>query len=235
MKRIFVPTCGIAAWRERLADPEKHWKREASAFETAVSWEVASGTTRGIPASIAKVLDQARALQGSELIVALPEHKVPLPGGSRSSQTDVWALLRGPAGLVSMAVEGKADESFGDTIEGWRKDESKGKQKRLEYLMTTLKRTTEFPTSIRYQLLHRTASAILEARRVGAPIAVMMVQSFRETPESQADYVAFGECLGAALSADRVVQVVLHTEPQLYLGWATTLLCTDREIALAAV
>ena len=180
MPPILVPTAGIESWKARLADPDKHWKREASAFEAAVSWELASRTDRGLPGAVAKILDQEEELREAQVLFALPEHKVPLPGGSRASQTDVWALLRGPRGLISMAVEAKAEELFGDTLESW-KSESPGKEKRLEYLHKVLKCQTDLPPATRYQLVHRTASALIEAQRTSAAYAVMMVQSFESS------------------------------------------------------
>lgn len=233
MNRTYDPGAGLADWRSRLADPEKHWKRGASAFEAAVSWEVAAATPRGLPAAVATVLDQDESLRGAVLLFAFPEHKVPLPGGSRPSQTDVWSVLRGPSGLISMAVEAKAEESFGETIATWLKEESPGKAKRLAFLTETLRCPTQFPDTIRYQLLHRTASAIIEARRVGAKAAVMMVQSFRASSPSEADYVAFGEAVGAKLGPEKLVKVAGHVDPELFLGWATSAVCTDADVVRA--
>jgi hypothetical protein len=235
VSRLLVPTNGTGAWKARLADPEKHWKREASAFETAVSWELAAKTYRGLPQAVAEVLDQVEELRDAKLLFALPEHKVPLPGGSRPSQTDVWALLKSQHGLISMAVEAKAEEVFGDTIEDWEKDASDGKRERLLFLHKTLKCETDLPKTLRYQLVHRTASAILEAQRTGALYAVMMVQAFRETTTSEKDYVAFGDYFKASLMKGKIVQLGGHTIPKLFLGWAVNPLCTDRDIARAAV
>jgi hypothetical protein len=229
---ILVPTSGLGSWKARLADPEKHWKPGYSAFEAAVSWELASQTDRGLPTPVAKVLDKEEELRGAKVLFALPEHKVPLPGGSRPSQTDVWALLHAPRGLISMAVEAKADEVFGDTLETW-KGESPGKEERLRYLHEVLKCQVSLPSATRYQLVHRTASAIIEARRIGASYAVMMVQSFRERSPSEADFVAFGNCFNVALSVDSIVRLTQHTEPRLYLGWAVSSVATDRDVARA--
>src|SRR5688500_15479405 len=134
MKRIYIPTAGPSSWQSLLADPDLHWKRGASAMELAVSWELASKTARGLPKPVATVLDQHEATRGSELVFAVPEHRVALPGGSRSSQTDLWAVLRGSGGLISTAVEGKAREPFGPTIDEWLIDSSDGKRRRLASL-----------------------------------------------------------------------------------------------------
>jgi hypothetical protein len=79
------PTCGPESWQELLADPQKHWVSGYSARTLAHCWEDA----KGLPPEIA-------ALFGGHatLLLAIPEHKVELPGGSRPSQTDLFALVR---------------------------------------------------------------------------------------------------------------------------------------------
>jgi len=51
-----------------------------------------------------------------QLLLAIPEHQVPLVGGSRPSQNGIWALARASTGWVSIAVEGKVFEPFGPTL-----------------------------------------------------------------------------------------------------------------------
>jgi len=231
MQRTYVPGAGLSDWRTRLADPEKHWKRGASAFEAAVSWELATKTSRGLPPPIHSLLDQEPDLAGASLLFAFPEHQVSLPGGSRPSQTDVWTVLKGPRGLISMAVEAKADETFGEPLAAWLRADSMGKRERLAYLTEVLNCKHELADTIRYQLLHRTASAIIEARRIGADIAIMLVQSFRPSSPSEADYISFGVALGAAPAIGKLVRVPGHMDPALYLGWATSPLSSDADIA----
>src|SRR5262245_22972799 len=108
MKRLYVPSDGTCSWRTRLAEPSLHWKREASAMELATSWELAARTPRGLPEAVSRVLDMHSSTRNAHLLFAVPEHLVPLPGGSRASQTDLWAVLRNDDGWVSVAVEGKA-------------------------------------------------------------------------------------------------------------------------------
>ena len=230
MVPVLVPTSGLSSWQARLADPNKHWKRGYSAYEAAVSWERASQTDRGLPPAVVEILDQQEELRGARALFVLPEHKVPLRGGSRSSQTDVWAMLRGPRGLISMAVEAKADEAFGDTLESWKRDASPGKDERLKHLYQVLKCETELPPSTRYQLVHRTASALIEADRIGAEYAIMMVQSFRESSPSISDYVAFGNYFNVALYANTITRLTQHTNPKLYLAWAISAVCSDQDV-----
>src|SRR3546814_407772 len=107
MSKIYIPTSSAEHWAQFLAEPVKHWRQGFSARTLAYSWQEANG----FPAEVAAVLaDQFPSL---ELLLALPEHQVPLPGGSRPSQNDVWALARSQDQLISIAVEGKVSESFG--------------------------------------------------------------------------------------------------------------------------
>src|SRR3954471_14838451 len=126
MSRIYLPSSGSHDWQWLLAQPGKHWKHGASAMALADAWEHADGW----PSTVADALRDDAELAEVELLLALPEHHVPLPGGSRASQTDLFVLARIRSGeLVAMAVEGKAEEPFGDhAVEDWRSKEGAGRQ-----------------------------------------------------------------------------------------------------------
>jgi len=124
-------------------------------------------------------------------ILAVPEFKVPLPGGDRPSQNDLFLLGRSKAGPVSVMVEGKVSESFGPTIAEWRKDASAGKEERLSFLIRTIGLAGTPDGSSRYQLFHRAASAVLEGERYRAVAAVMLVHSFSEERACWSDYQGF--------------------------------------------
>src|SRR5687768_6398220 len=112
MSRLHIGTRGVADWRQRLARPECHWKRGYSAFETAVSSEIAARTARGLPEPIVRALSNT-PVADAVLLLGVAEHKVALRGRGYDSQCDVWALLTSAAGQVSLTVEAKANESFG--------------------------------------------------------------------------------------------------------------------------
>lgn len=56
--------------------------------------------------------------------------------------------------------------------------------------------TSAVPDTIRYQLLHRTASAVIETEPFGACHAVMLVQSFSKDTSWFGDFVAFAALFG---------------------------------------
>lgn len=224
MGKVLIPANTADDWRCLLADPDKHWRTGYSARTLAHCWQAADG----FPVSVRQAIESSGAFAGLELLLAVPEVKTPLPGGSRPTQTDLWALARCDAGLVSVAVEGKAAESFGPTLGEWQTG-GPGKAERLAFLIDTLGLSGPLAPGIRYQLLHRTAAAVLEARRFLAPHAVMLVQAFGPAGESFADYAAFAALFGASASQGKVVGVGQRGGVSLYLGW-----CIGEECFLSA-
>lgn len=186
----------------------------------ADSWERADQW----PAAVRSALEKSSAFGPLELILALPEHETPLPGGRRPSQTDLLVLARRPGGgNVAIAVEGKAEESFGDsTVAEWRTDASPGKVKRLAFLLEALGlEESEAVTSVRYQLLHRTAAAVIEARRFGAGQALMLVHSFSATRSWFDDYAQFAAVLGVEAGEGGITDELELGDVRLSLGWVS--------------
>lgn len=237
MKRILIPTTGPCQWRSLLGDPKKHWKRGRSALETAMSWESAQADPhgRGLPAEVGTIFDRTPDLAGASLIIAIPEHQVALDTARAPSHSDVWALLRNRQGLISLSVEAKAGESFGDTVAKWmtQNDKSAGREARLKMLCERLNRPIGLKAcgELRYQLFHRTVSAILEAERCGAFAAVMLVQAFPGSEQSFPDFQAFGAQLGVTVTTECLVEVPYADHLKLFLGWISSPVADDHLIA----
>src|SRR5580765_7557310 len=98
MTKIFIPSQAAQDWKRLLAQPEKHWKPAFSAMSLAQCWEAADGLPPEIRALLATT--NHTALEAPELLLAIPEYQVSLPGGARATQTDVFALVRGRGGLA---------------------------------------------------------------------------------------------------------------------------------------
>src|SRR5208282_882738 len=189
MRRVFVPTSSGSDWQRLLAKPDLHWKRGASAMTAAACWEDAAGR---LPAEITALLQSSgeKSLLGQRLLIALPEWEVPLEGGETSSHTDVLAICRNESGLCVIAVEAKVHEDFGPLIGQKRKNASPGQVERLESLRKLFD-VQHFEDNVRYQLLHRTASALLTARDFHATAAVMLVHGFQGPATSRKDFETF--------------------------------------------
>ena len=238
MSTIHIATRGPCNWRERLGNPEIHWKRNASAMETAVSWEYASRLHSGLPEPISKLFSDSE-LGPSKLLLAVAEHKVSLRGTGGDSQCDVWALVRASVGTVSLTVEAKAKEPFGsgnETLQVWMgSGKSPGSKpnriNRWNHIQENLPAAAANAyRDIPFQILQRCAAAIIEARRFGLKHAAFVVQAFGCPEESFDLFWRF--CEAANILADRNrMSFIQVAEISLGIGWADCPFATDVEMA----
>jgi hypothetical protein len=220
--RIFIPTAKAEDWMRFLAD-KKHWRAGYSAMALASCWQEAKDR---FPESVSKVFKKSgiKIFQEAELLYAFPEYKVDLPPvGGRPSQNDIFVLARGDNQLISIAVEGKVKESFGnDTVRGWLsvKESGSNKELRLSFLCDILQLNKEQVNNVRYQLLHRAASAVIQANKLNAPNALMLIHSFDPDYSWFNDYndfvVLFG---GLKAKKDALAGPTNINNIKLYFGW----------------
>lgn len=222
MPRILVPSAGPDSWRQFLAKPDLQWAKGYSARTAAHAWEAADG----FPPEVAATL--AAAFGPVELLLAVPEHKTALPGGRRESQSDVFALGRHASGTVACAIESKVDEPFGPTVGEWLRDASPGKQERLAYVCALLG-IQQCPPDLHYQLLHRTAAALIEADRFCTSDAAMIVQSFSPELRWFDAFRRFADLIDAAVTPNRAAVIVVPSGKRLAIGWA----CGDQRFRAA--
>lgn len=218
MSKVLIPSNGPDTWQQFLAKPDLQWAKGYSARTLAHSWEDASG----LPSEIADLT--SAAFGPGELLFAIPEHKTALPGGRRESQSDVFALVRHERGLATYAIEGKVDEPFGPTIDEWMVNASYGKRERLHFIFGLLG-IEHCPGNIRYQLLHRTASALIEADRFDAKLAGMIVHSFSPENRWREEFDRFVELLGCNDADNGAKTLEVLSGKTLMLGWA----CGDQK------
>jgi hypothetical protein len=215
LNRIFIPTSGPTDWQRLLAEPNRHWKPGYSAHALATCWE----TSKGLPTEVSDLF--SRYFGRLDLLLAIPEYKVPLPGGRRESQSDLFCLLQGDGAVIAMMVEGKVEEPFDKTIGEWLAGASDGKKERLSFLTKTLGLSDTLPPSIRYQLLHRTAAAVITARRFGAAKAAMIVHSFSPARSWLPDFQMFVGLWDISIGHDEMVRIQVPDGFELFLGWAS--------------
>jgi hypothetical protein len=220
MAPIFVPSQSAEDWQKFLADPHKQWRKGYSARTTAHAWQAAAG----LPVEIQTLFEESgfEPFENVETLLVIPEHKVNLPPiKGHPSQNDVFALLKAADGeLVSVMVEAKVSESFDKLVGEWIADESPGKYTRLDFLMNLLELEGKDLGLIRYQLLHRTASAILEAQRFNAAYAAMVVQSFSPTEEWFEDYAQFLNRYDVQAKIGQLHHLGAVNGVALFSGWA---------------
>lgn len=205
--------------------PRGHFKPRRSAYELAHRWH---GTGR-FPDEVAAALDAVPALAGAEVVDARPEYPVRLPGGGHTTQIDLWVHAHSGAGNVSIAVEGKVAEPFGPRVRTWLEPvarsrggapagPSAGKRQRLNHILDLLRLREEQVMDLHYQLLHRTASALLAPGPTDH--AVMLVHSFGPpSNRSFHHFCSFAAALGARAERGCIVPVPGRVAPSLHLGW----------------
>ncbi len=211
MPIIYVPTTDENDWKKRLKKPE-HWKKEYSSWETAQSWLGAAG----FPRSFAFLASFAEPFASLTPLITIPEHTVALPGGVNSpTQADVWVLASHTSGLASIAVEAKCEEGFGESVAEWLVGASQGRMERIAYVTKLLGVTQSGAGHVAYQLLHRAAGAVIEAKRFKANVAVIAVQWFdkgltgSKNPTGFDDFAAFVRLFGAQAIVAPDVPVLL--------------------------
>jgi hypothetical protein len=201
--------------RRFLGKPE-HLKEGRSAYELSRAWLNANG----IPARVRAVLDSEAHYRGAAVAEGLFEHEVELGSPGRPSQTDLLVVLRLRCGYSVVAVEGKAGESFGPRISEWHQPEEMGKVRRLQDLARQLGFCGDSDPALRYQLLHRTVSALREARRYGAGDAMLLVHAFAHDDRSVADFKAFAAVIGIdGADVDAVSSTLELDGVRLCLAW----------------
>ena len=217
MAKFFMPTSGPDDWQGFLSSPATQWRTGYSAKTLANCWEAA----KGFPESVSRIFSDSGypVLRDMEFVLGLPEYQTLLVGGRRPSQSDIFILARTENELICITVEGKVNEEFGPLIGDWREDGSPGKQERLADLRKRLRLSRKRVDHIRYQLLHRAASSLIEAERFHAASAVMLVQSFSQEHMWFVDYQTFIGLFGKSAEPDSVTYIGRKNGIALYTAW----------------
>ena len=213
--RLHLPLTEPEDIVRHLGHQEQHWKAGRSAHALTLLW----AKENGLPRSIRSILQAHPTFQSAELIDGFLERQVDIGSAGRPSQTDLLAIIGLEQHIAVVAIEGKAGEPFGDLVSNWL-DGSDTKTKRLEVLCRTLGLSTEEALPLRYQLLHRTASAIYEAKRYRTDLAVMLVHNFGKEQSGYLDFCAFARALGAKeLNPGVLCGPFARNNVSLYIGW----------------
>ncbi len=214
--RLYVPMLDPEDVIRHLGKQHEHWKAGRSAHALSNTWF----SSTELPHSVRSLFDTNPTFKSAELIDAFLEREVDLGTAGRHSQTDLLAIVAVEDRLAVVAVEGKAGEPFGEYVREWL-DESEGKDARLAALCSTLGMSADEARPVRYQLLHRAASAVYETRRYRSSLAVLLIQSFAQDDASFADFADFLRALGIKEKIARGILYgpVVCEGRSLYAGW----------------
>lgn len=209
-----------------------HWNDGRSARLLAESWFHAAD----IPARVRDVLNQSPDLVDAELLDGWLERETDLGDGRATpSQTDLLALLGLRRELAILGIEAKVDESFGPLVGEWLEGGGSGKEHRLARLCNLLGFAAKDVQQLRYQLLHRTAAIILEARRFRTDRAVLVIQSFCARRTGLTDAMTFFAAIGMpGLQEGKLLGARRFAGVDLSVGWVADQVRSDACASMGA-
>ena len=223
MARIYIPATNPDDWRQFLKDPDKHWKTGYSARTLAHCWHDADGW----PAEINAIFIQSdvAAFQQAEPLLVIPELITPIAGSGEYPHSDVFVLAKTSDGqLVSITIEGKVNEPFGtrnEPVHNWKRSgDEANRRTRLEFLLRKIALSETQADNAPYQLIQRTASAVVEAERYNARYAVMLVHSFSPTHSNYDAYRTFLSAFGIDAEPGQLVELSRFDGIRIFTGWS---------------
>ena len=222
MFRFYLQTVHPDSWQDGLVDPEKQWKVGFSVRTLANCWEMAAASSklRGFPPEVKRLFAESDVIGFPDIepLLGLVEHQVSMPGRGFQSDSDLFVLAKANGQLVSIVVEGKVEESFGNQLQEWN-DGTPNRQTRLTGILDILGLPSSVPDNIYYQLLHRMTSAVSEAKRFGASSAVMLIHSFSPNHTWLNAYQDFLALYGKQGDVGELVFLRAVRDVNLYAGW----------------
>lgn len=191
----------------------RHWKDGRSAKELARSW-----FRKGFACPPEEMRQFLEVAFRAEIVFdeARPECIIELDGfRGEHRNCDLVVLCRAGTQRITINIEAKADEPFGDSTVGAYYDHklnsSSNVPKRIENLSAALfgKKPDALIRSLRYQLVHSAAATLIEALASKAQLAVFLVQEFHSAglssiklQQNRADWTTFVRAFPESTTAD---------------------------------
>jgi hypothetical protein len=178
------PIANIDQWTRPKR--EHQWKAGRSAMELASAW-FRSGAC-ACPRELAALLDSHELTRGWKLDEGCPEFVTALPERGEGRNHDLWLRGRSTGGPLTVCVEAKVDESFGNPIgeaiaAALHENPRSGLPNRIKTLLRMLLGENCDPEAppwrdLRYQLVTACAGTALQASQDASRIGVVVVQEF---------------------------------------------------------
>lgn len=192
------------AWARPKSD--YHWKRGRSAMELARAWFRTPKSC--CPEEITALLESNPATRGLTFKRGRPEHVTVLPERGEGRNHDLWLLGATAQSKMTVCIEAKADEPFGERL-GKQIQTARKRQpntrvaERARALLRILFGKECNPEGapwreLRYQLITAAAGTLIQAQVDGSAAGVLVIHEFHSNhtgPEhlaaNQADLEAF--------------------------------------------
>lgn len=201
----------ITKWPEWTRPKKEYqWADGRSAKELAKAW-FPDGYV-DVPPELSSLLNSHSRLAGLELIKGMPEFVTNLPERGEGRNHDLWLFGKTRNESVTLCIEAKADEPFGnDTVSEYRekalqrrkRGESTRVPERIAALLDIVGRPSANWEVVRYQLLTAICGTALQAKEDSSNLAVFIVHEFRTSRTTEAnlqrnceDYERFLNAIG---------------------------------------
>lgn len=209
-------TRGTEGWRDFRAHPPRHWKDNQAALRLARLWEAADPEAP---------LELARAFWTTPFasftpVVAIPAYEVDMPGGRTGALNDLFVLGTIGTELAVLMVQGKVTDEVGPTLDEWLTMPAPGRLRRLGFLKAELNLPDPLPDSTCCNLIHHAAAPLVEARRLKARYAALVVVAFGVAGVCLEEYAEFARLLHVTGKPGLIERIPTQNDPELWIGWA---------------
>lgn len=176
----------ITCWQEwTRPKKEYHWAPDRSAMELAQAWFRQSEPSP--PEELSQLLHSSERLLTLKLLHGIPELVTSLPERGEGRNHDLWLSGRTKHEQVTICIEAKADEPFGnETIAEYRRSANRRREsgaatrvpERITRLLSLVPAGDNRWDNVRYQLLTAICGTAIQAQRDGSALAVFVVHEF---------------------------------------------------------
>lgn len=217
-KKIFINCKKADDWQNLLVNKDLQWKTGYSAKTLAHSWQ----ESFEFPDEIIRVFEKSEfnLFRNIELLIAIPEYEVKLKGKGQSSKSDIFLLTKSENNLVTIIIEGKVSENFGEKVSKWLENSSDNKKERLDFILEKLDLKNKNIDDIEYQFLHRTASAIITAQKFCTKKTMVLFHSFSKDNKNFEKYSDFLNLFNIKAEINKIHKIENKiNEIDLYCSW----------------
>jgi len=133
-------------------------------------------------------------------------------------QNDLWAILAGTSGILSLGVEVDAQIVADPQVGSWLQRSEDDRERRLSYLRDTLGLHASVESDLQYYWLHRAASVLLEAGRIGAISSGLVVVSTMKAGVKH-EFMKFAEQQAAVFETSQMCWAASVRFRPFFLTW----------------
>lgn len=189
---FFQPVSKPLEWKKYVRDAETKWVPEGSAMELACCWQK---TPADFPSEVKLAFD--RSGTASSFLLGIPEYKVDMPGEGLPASNNLLVLSTIDHRLCPIIVEGNKNGTFGEYCDHESlQDERHRERRKLMFADLGLSEDSFVPSKLRYQLMHRTLSAIYVAHAFCADRCMVLVHRIGHDDNEHDAFIDYKYFLG---------------------------------------